>query len=751
MIKKLIPVLGFVVITLIFFWQFFLKGLVPIPTDTIVGLYHPYRDIYAKDYPNGIPFKNFLITDPVRQQYPWKNFSIEGFKNKQIPSWNPYSFSGTPNLANFQSGGFYPFNLILFLFSFEYSWSIFVMLQPLLAGIFMYFYLKNLRLNEYSSFFGGIVFAFGGFFATWLEWGSIVHTGLWLPLILLAIDKIVQYTGNKKNVSENIAWCVVLIISIASSFFAGHLQTFFYIFLIATIYTLLRILKNKKNIKNSLVLFFTLLISLVIISIQLIPTFKFIMLSGRNLDQLVWQKEGWFIPYKHLLQFLVPDFFGNTSTLNYWGTWNYGEMTGYMGINVLILSLLAIMFIRRKIVLFYGLLLGTALILATPNLFSRIPFIFNIPFISTAQPTRFMYIADFALSVLAAFGLHYIYEKGKFKEIVIPIIIIGILFAGLFGFTFIGSNYGIDSINITVAKRNIIFPGLIFILSSVFLIGITLVKKKFKSLFLVIIILITIIDLFRFSWKFNTFSKKEYLYPETSSINYIKNNIGNFRIATNDSRILPPNFSIMYKISSAEGYDPLYTQRYAEFISAINRNEPNVNPPFGFNRIIRIENFSSPLIDLLGIKYVLSLNDMNTKGFLKVFEEGQTKVYENIEVLPKAFFVGKVKSVPGKQAAIDFMFEKDFNPKNTAVIEEIIDENKFNKGVVSIIKNYADEIVLESDNKSEGFLVLTDTFYPTWHVMINNQEVKIYRTDFNFRGIIVPAGKRTIVFKNKLL
>src|SRR3546814_119984 len=104
MIKKYIPVflLGF--ISLLFFWQFFLKGLVPVPLDTIVGLYHPYRDYYRQDYPNGIPFKNFLITDPVRQQYPWKQLSIESIKNLQIPSWNPYSFSGTPNTANFQSG-----------------------------------------------------------------------------------------------------------------------------------------------------------------------------------------------------------------------------------------------------------------------------------------------------------------------------------------------------------------------------------------------------------------------------------------------------------------------------------------------------------------------------------------------------------------------------------------------------------------------------------------------------------------------
>ncbi len=65
MIRRFIPYLVIVFFVFVFFWQFFVKGLLPIPSDTIIGLYHPYRDLYSSDYPNGIPYKNFLITDPV--------------------------------------------------------------------------------------------------------------------------------------------------------------------------------------------------------------------------------------------------------------------------------------------------------------------------------------------------------------------------------------------------------------------------------------------------------------------------------------------------------------------------------------------------------------------------------------------------------------------------------------------------------------------------------------------------------------
>src|SRR6478736_4738044 len=99
MIKRLFFPLIIVIISLVFFSPTVVSGKLPIPADTIIGLYHPFRDLFAKDYPNGIPYKNFLITDPVRQQYPWRWLAITSEKNMQLPLWNPYTFAGGPLLA----------------------------------------------------------------------------------------------------------------------------------------------------------------------------------------------------------------------------------------------------------------------------------------------------------------------------------------------------------------------------------------------------------------------------------------------------------------------------------------------------------------------------------------------------------------------------------------------------------------------------------------------------------------------------
>src|SRR3954465_9285777 len=102
-----LPLLLFIFSLAIFFKPIFIQGQLPIPSDTIIGLYHPFRDLYADRYPNGIPYKNFLTTDPVRQQYPWKYTAIENLANGSLPIWNPYEMGGTPLLANFQSAVWY--------------------------------------------------------------------------------------------------------------------------------------------------------------------------------------------------------------------------------------------------------------------------------------------------------------------------------------------------------------------------------------------------------------------------------------------------------------------------------------------------------------------------------------------------------------------------------------------------------------------------------------------------------------------
>src|SRR3989344_4059292 len=173
LLVRIFPILLLLGISLTFFYQTILFGKLPVPSDALVGLYHPWRDLYNDTNPRGIPFKNFLITDPVRQQIPWRKIAIDQWKEGKIPLWNPYNFSGTPILANIQTAALYPLNILFLIFPFIDAWTTLIMLQPLLAGLFMYWYLRSLALRSVASLLGAIAWSFSGFNIAWLTWGTM--------------------------------------------------------------------------------------------------------------------------------------------------------------------------------------------------------------------------------------------------------------------------------------------------------------------------------------------------------------------------------------------------------------------------------------------------------------------------------------------------------------------------------------------------------------------------------------------------
>jgi len=656
----------FIWITLIlfsslFFYKTIIFGLLPIPADALVGLYHPFRDYFAADFPNGIPFKNYILTDPVLQQYPWKWLAINGwkeifsgvFKGQALP-WqglalshileNPYNFSGMPLLANIQAGVFYPLNIIFILISnFPLAWTAFIIIQPIMAALFMYWWLKENTIKQSAAIFGGLVWAFSSFNLVWLEWGNIGHTGLWLPLALLAVDRL-QKTMSRRSSrglspegKQKTMKCHVLLqFSLVSSLLAGHWQITLYLLSAFTLYWLIRLGINRHSV-SLLIVHCSLFIAFT--SPQLLPTIKFTLQSNRSVEQAdVLSREGFFIRPRQLVQLISPDFFGNPSTLNYRGSWNYAEQIIYIGIIPLLFALLGIfikdsqgnnvvsinynMFNLHKFCL---LLMIVGLLFAVKNPIAEIPFRLNVPVWQDLQPTRLSYLITFGLATLSALGFNeFIKHPRKLLSKVMTIL--AILAILLFTFLVVSSKFSPE--DKLISQRNLIFSS--FTLIAVILISgvLRFVPKRIYSLLFALLFLLSVFDLFRFGWKFTPFSPKEYLYPITPVIKFLQENMQeNDRYMTLDRRILPPNANIIYKLKSIEGYDPIYSKSYARFITEMETGR-NEEEPASFGRIVRPTNYKSPVTALLGVRYVLSLSGIEEKEWTKVFQEGDTRIYE---------------------------------------------------------------------------------------------------------------------------
>jgi len=217
-----------------------------------------------------------------------------------------------------------------------------------------------------------------------------------------------------------------------------------------------------------------------------------------------------------------------------------------------------------------------------------------------------------------------------------------------------------------------------------------------------------------------------------------------------DRRLFPPNFSLVYKLQTVDGYDPLYLLRYGELIAASERGKPDISPPFGFNRIITPQNYQSPIVDLLNVKYVLSLKEEDSAKLIKVFQEGQTRVYENKDVFPRAFMVYDYQVARDKQEAIDLLMSEKIDIAKVAILEELPTTRSDlveGKNEIKIEDYRENRVIINVKTDETGILILADSYYPGWQAKVDGERAKIYRADYNFRGIMVPEGIHKVIFE----
>ena len=389
-LKKLLPLLFLSVLLLVYFWPSLTGG-------TFISTGMIYSDLMSFNYPLKDWYHHLLISG-------------------QMPLWTNLIGSGYPVFAEGQLGVLYPVHLLLFrLLPTLLAFNLNLYLHFLLAAVATFLFCRiSLKRSISASLLAGLAYSFCGFNFTHLHQVNIILVIAYLPLLLLLIERFVT-TGR-------FYWIFILSFALALQVLAGFMQLFYYTSLVSIAFFILiayifpvkkDALVKQKNLKLLMAIIFAFILSVGITVIQILPTMELTKFSQRSAGinfevsaTTVWpvQALSLFInPKAYDIYLPTPDFHPlNPDSIN------YNVLYGYVGIIPLILAGLAIILGRKnRFVIIFTLFLIASFIFAFGSSTQLFTIIWTvIPGMSFfREPVKILFLIDFCLAILAAFGL----------------------------------------------------------------------------------------------------------------------------------------------------------------------------------------------------------------------------------------------------------------------------------------------------------------------------------------------------------
>ena len=126
----------------------------------------------------------FVIRDFAMFSYPVAFFHRQCFWRGELPLWNPLSHCGVPFLAQWNTLTLYPLSLIYLLLPLTWSLSFFCLAHLFWGGLGMYFLAQRWTHHRLAAGLAGVIFAFNGLSLNFLMWPCHIATFSWLPWVV---------------------------------------------------------------------------------------------------------------------------------------------------------------------------------------------------------------------------------------------------------------------------------------------------------------------------------------------------------------------------------------------------------------------------------------------------------------------------------------------------------------------------------------------------------------------------------------
>ena len=690
-----------------------------------------------------------------------------------IRLWNPLPLAGMPGVAEPHLAQLYPPRWLFAAMPQSVGFNLFVVFSYALASGLTFGYAYAITRSKVAASAAGLIFGTSGYMIAHLGHTGMFPAAAWMPLTLWSLERL------RNEVSA--VWFAGAAVSVAMTILGGHPQVFVYAIYLGGAYAVFLGRTARCGWLRYVAIYAAIVATAATLTAaHILPMMELADSSVRSEITFDTFKE-YAIPPKQLLTLLFPNLLGGSlqpAFPPYFGRWNINETACYMGLLTLMLAGVgALRSWRTPLGAFWIGVAAVSLLLALGDATPLLRVAYHVPLVDKLRaPGRHLQETTFALAALAALGARELQLDATNRVVARRIVAAAaavmavtlaliVVFYGRIEAAAHAHGSALPSI---LANRAVWTPVAVFAVSAAALLA--WVRSPARGAPSVVLLIALAIDLGSYSrfaeWRSGT-PVDNMRIPR-----YAERYRDDLR--REHQRIMPmmgwqepalafnPVMSQHYGIPSVSGYGPLLLRRYAALSMVTSGGW--INPA-----VLRPADRAP---DLLAARYIVApkpapaaagqpvdaLDQLlaDRARFEFVADVGKSAIYRNVRAMPRVWLVPEVVSAKPEEIlrALHTSIAPDgrsYDPRALAFVEDPFTlaggGGAADAGGAMVEVLADDRVEIRASARRDTFLVLSDVDYPGWVASIDGNETRIYRTDYALRGVAVPRGEHSIVFR----
>jgi len=717
----------FYALVLLFFLRPLTTNTINVPVDYYEELL-PWRDYGPR--PNS---SNPHLNDVALQMVPWAHEVREQWKSGRIPLWNETAGSGSPLLANSQSGALSLLRLLALPLDLGHAMAAEGAWKVLIALTFTFLFCRR-RYGELASAFAAVSFAFGAFLCVWLHYP---HTTVaaFLPAALYAVDLLAERVTHGRFVFASVVWALMLT--------GGHPETAAHIAFF-TVLAILWIAFVEKAPRRFLVAGLASIAAGALLAAPLLV--PFVEALPKSLRYFMLKSAG---PPKKMLAdwastigMLQPHFFGVVPMEPAWGPAGPEIITGFVGsLGVVggIATALSVVRGRRWRSREAFFVLATIVAIGIVYFWPGIVDAFNLLFRFAAN-ARVRLLIAFFLSVQIAAAIDRLIERTAERvTLLLAILATSALYLSMLAFHF----------PTRAEKWGAVYALLPSV--AVLLVATAAVLTR-RRVLLLGLLLVAAGEVWNVTWAWNPVLPASAMYPPTPLVRELvrlgeQNPPNTFRIAGFGAELFP-NLPTMWGLEDIRAHDVMTPWRYMGLLQ-VATGHYNIGDYFA-----QWNDLTTPLLDYLNVKYyaMSSRERIDDPRFELRYDGRDGRIYENHGVLPRFFAARNVMLEFNENRFIEIL-SRHRDWAHTAVLDRLPVENDRMRtdllaprapdaaeAAVTIASSSPTRYRMRVDAPRYTLVVSSIPWMPGWKATRNGKALRVIRVNAAFVGFAVPPG-----------